>query len=142
MRYIFPVILVVLWGCSGRSKEGYKEPDSILIMNGTGTIGLVNGDSAALKEFNRLIPKTFQQYSQMYPVVLDTMADVLDANWHDVAVKIHGKWHVFNDSATIETLISGVKLAEKRADSLEAALKHAKQQLTIQDNHGKQTINF
>jgi hypothetical protein len=113
MKYAF-VLLVLVWGCGGSGPK-VVNPDSMLTVNSSGSITLVNGDSAALYEFNHLISKTFRQYSSTTnPAAPDTMAAILDANWHDAAVKIHGKWHVLNDSAAIETLIGIIKKDEKK----------------------------
>ena len=133
-KLIFAGLLVMVVGCGGNGKVVAKispegSNDSVLIRMSGATLGQLYAvtsfygrpgsikeviDSAAFYEFNNLDTKTFRQYSNIGNITRDTMADIVDSNWNDCAIKIHGKWHVFNDSAAIETLIGIIKNYEKR----------------------------
>jgi hypothetical protein len=125
------LFLVGMLACGDKKKEG---PAITLGTNLTFGNNVLSEDSAALYKFKHLNKVEFMQYSAGDNLDKDTVVDILDANWHDVALKIDGKWHVFNDSAALETLINAYKSQQKKLNK--------SKNLEIKDNHGNQTISF
>lgn len=133
MKYLVVVLLLI--GC-GIGPTSVLLGDSVVTTNGGVIKKVMDWDTARIRDYldsPRLI------------MLVDSFYDVLiyDSLNRLAAYKRNGKWTFGNPGSALDQTMKLLKESEKHEHALYLdSVNTAKKILTIQDNHGRQTINF